>query len=183
MREILFATGNQGKIDEAKAMLGVPVEIATIEVDEVQSMDLEYVARKKAQAAYDVLKKPVITDDVGLFIDAWEGFPGPFARFVLETVGVDGLLKLLKNEPNRKVVVKSAVSYHDGKDIHVFIGEVEGTLATEQRGDEGFGFDPVIIPDGETKTYAEMGIEGKNKISHRKRALDKLREYLDSQKI
>lgn len=182
MKEILFATGNPGKIDEAKAMLGAPIEIATIEVDEVQSMDLEYVARKKAQAAYDVLQKPVITDDVGLFIDAWKGFPGPFAKYVLETVGVDGLLKLLKDETNRKVVVKSAVSYHDGKDIHVFIGEVEGTLATEQRGDEGFGFDPVIIPNGETQTYAEMGIEGKNRISHRRRALDKLREYLDSQK-
>ncbi len=181
MNEILFATGNQGKIDEAMAMLGAPVKIADIQIDEAQSMDLEYVSRKKAQAAFDVLKKPVIVDDVGLFIDSLKGFPGPFAKFVLETMGVDGLLVLLKNETNRKVIVKSGVAYHDGENIHYFEGEVQGTLAIEQRGDEGFGFDPVIIPDGETKTYAEMGIEGKNRISHRRRALDKLREYLDSQ--
>lgn len=179
--KILFATGNQGKIDEAKAMLGVSLEIANIQIDEVQSMDLEYVARKKAQAAFDVLKKPVITDDVGLFIDAWKGFPGPFAKFVLETMGVDGLLDLLKNETNRKVIVKSGVAYHDGENIHYFEGEVQGSLATEQRGIEGFGFDPIIIPDRETQTYAEMGIEGKNRISHRRRALDKLKVYLDSQ--
>ncbi len=181
MNELLFATGNKGKADEARKMLGVSIEIADIEIDEVQSMDLEYISRKKAQAAFDVLKRPVITDDVGLFIDAWNGFPGPFAKFVLETIGVKGLLGLLKNETNRNVLVKSAVSYHDGNEVHVFIGEVQGTLATESRGEEGFGFDPIIIPNGETRTYAEMGLDGKNKLSHRRRAFDKLRDFLDSQ--
>jgi len=181
VKELLFATNNKGKIEEAQVILKIPIEIATIEIDEVQSMDLEYVARKKAQAAYDVLGKPVITDDVGLFIEVWNGFPGPFAKYVLETIGVDGLLELIKNESNRRVVIKSAISYHDGQDIHVFIGEVKGTLAAKSRGDEGFGFDPVIIPDGEMQTYAEMGLEGKNRISHRKRALDKLKDFLDSQ--
>jgi XTP/dITP diphosphohydrolase len=182
MKEILFATGNKDKIMEAQAILEVPVEIATIEVDEVQSMDLEYVSRRKTEEAYRILQRPVITDDVGVFIEAWNGFPGPFAKFILDKLGNDRILEILAKETNRNVVVRSAVSYHDGKDIHIFIGEVEGTLAFEQRGTDGWGFDPIIIPNGETQTYAEMGHVKKNQLSHRRKALDKLKQFLDSQK-
>jgi XTP/dITP diphosphohydrolase len=74
------------------------------------------------------------------------------------------------------------LGYHDGKDVHVFIGEVYGSIAVEERGTDGFGFDPIIIPNGQKLTYAEMGLEGKNTMSHRKRALELFREFLDSQK-
>ncbi len=181
MKELLFATGNEGKIMEAKAILGVPVEIAAIEIDEVQSMDLEYVARKKTEQAYGLLQRPVITDDVGVFIEAWNGFPGPLVKYLLDKLGNLKILELLKNEKNRNVIVKSAVGYHDGKYVHVFIGEVKGTLAFEEKGTEGWGFDPLIIPDGESQTFAEMGHEKKNQLSHRGKALDKLKQFLDSQ--
>lgn len=181
MKGLVFATGNQEKIDEAHAILGVPIEIANVEMDEVQSMDMEHVARKKTEAAYEILKRPVITDDVGVFIEAWNGFPGPFAKYILHSLGNEKILELLKDEENRAVVVKSAIGYHDGEQIHVFIGEAKGTLSKEQRGDRGWGFDPMIIPDGHNQTYAEMGPEGKNEVSHRRKAFDKLRDYLDSQ--
>lgn len=181
MKDLVFATTNKGKVEEAHAILGVPVEIAQLELDEVQSMDMEYVSKRKTEAAYQILKRPVITDDVGVFIEAWNGFPGAFAKFLLDSVGNNKILELLKNETNRNVIVKSALGYHDGSSVHVFIGEVKGVLTTEQRGSMGWGFDPLIIPDGHTQTYAEMGPEGKNTLSHRKKALDKFREYLDSQ--
>lgn len=183
MREqLLLATGNKGKIMEAQAILETPLEIASIDIDEVQSMDLEYVARKKTEEAYRILKRPVITDDVGVFIEAWKGFPGPFAKFILDHLGNVMVLKLLENEKNRNVIVRSAVGYHDGREVHVFIGEVEATLAFEERGTDGWGFDPIIIPNGETQTYAEMGLAKKSQMSHRRKALDKLKQFLDSQK-
>ena len=181
MKKLFFATSNIGKVLEFEDILKIPLEIAKLEIDEVQSMDLEYVAKKKTEEAFKILKKPVITDDVGVFIEVWNGFPGPFAKFILESLGNVRILKLLKNEKNRNVIVRSAISYHNGKKVRVFVGEVKGTLAFKERGTDGWGFDPIIIPNGETKTYAELGQIRKNQISHRKKAIDKLKEYLDSQ--
>jgi XTP/dITP diphosphohydrolase len=178
--KLLVATGNKGKVQELEDILRIPLEIADIDVDEVQSMDLEYVSRKKTEAAYKILKRPVITDDVGVFIEGWNNFPGPFIKYVHQILGNKKILELLKNEQNRNVIVKSAVSFHDGKKIHTFVGEVRGTIATEERGTEGWGFDPIIIPSGETETYAEMGLKKKNTLSHRRKAFDKLKEFLDS---
>lgn len=181
MNTIYFATGNKGKILEAQAILDIPLEIASLDLDEVQSMDIEYVARKKAEAAFAILGKPVIIDDVGVYIEAWDGLPGPFAKYFLDAWGNKKILELLKDESNRNVIVKSALGYHDGKNVHVFVGEVKGKLALEERGTEGFGFDPIVIPDGYTQTYAEMGLKGKNELSHRKKALDLFKNFLDSQ--
>lgn len=182
MKKLLLATGNKGKLEEVQGILKMPLEIAEIDLEEVQSMDLEYVARKKVLEAFKILKRPVIVDDVGVSIEVWNGFPGPFVKYLSLHVGNKKLLELLKNEKNRNVIVRSAVAYHDGQNVHTFIGEVKGTLSKEERGTEGWGFDPIIIPNGYTKTYAEMGLEGKNKLSHRRRAFDKLKKFLDSQK-
>lgn len=181
-KKILVATGNKGKVQEFSDILQIPLEFIDIDIDEVQSMNLAYVSKRKTEEAFKILKKPVITDDVGVFIEVWNNFPGPFVKYANQIMGLKKILELLKNEKNRNVIVKSAVSYHDGKKIHTFIGEVKGTLALEERGSDGWGFDPVIIPEGEIKTYAEMGHQNKNKLSHRRKALDKLREFLDSQK-
>ena len=180
MKKILVATGNKGKVEELEDILKVPLEIADVEIDEVQSMDLEYVSKRKTEEAYKVLKRPVITDDVGVFIEAWDNFPGPFVKYAYQILGLKKILDLLKDEKNRNVIVKSAISFHDGNKIHTFIGEVKGTIAQAERGTHGWGFDPIIIPDGETQTFAEMGAKKKNTLSHRRRAVDKLKEFLDS---
>lgn len=182
MKKILFVTGNQEKVKEAEAILGVPIQIIKLELDEVQSMDLGYVARKKVEAAFAALQKPVMVDDVGVKIDAFNGFPGPFVKFLLENLGLKKLLKLLENEKDRGIIVQNAIGYHDGKRSHVFIGEFKGTIATEERGTDGWGFDVVVIPEGEKLTLAELGTLHKNKMSHRALSLFKFKEYLDSQK-
>ena len=182
MKKLLVATGNKGKVEELEDILKIPLEIANIEVDEVQSMDLEYVAKRKTEEAYRILKRPVITDDVGVFIEAWNDFPGPFVKYIFLHLGNRKVLKLLETEKNRNVIVRSIVGYHDGKKVHTFLGEVKGRVALKERGTQGWGFDPIIIPNGETQTYAEMGNKKKNTLSHRRKAFDKLKEFLDSQK-
>ncbi len=179
---LYFATGNNEKVREAQAILGIPIEIVNIEIDEVQSMDLEYVARKKVEAVFAILQKPVIVDDVGLFIDAWSGFPGPFVKYFFKTLGNEGILRILENEKNRDVTVKNAIGYHDGVTAHVFIGQRRGKISHLQKGNDGWGFDPIIIPEGEEQTIAELGFEHKNKNSHRSKSLQMLKEFLDSQK-
>lgn len=183
MKKIFVATGNKGKVGEISDILSIPLEIADIEIDEVQSMDLEHVAKKKVEAAFKILKKPVIVDDVGVFIDALNQFPGPFVKYMHNLLGNKKILELLKNEKNRKVIVQSAIAYHDGKKIHTFIGTVNGTLSLKEKGTEGWGFDPIVIPDGEKETFAQMGPKKKNLISHRAKALQKFKKFIDTQKI
>lgn len=178
--KLLVATGNKDKVRELEDILKIPIEIADIEIDEVQSMDVEYVSRRKAEEAFKKLQKPVVIDDVALYIKALNDFPGPLIKYLYQHVGWKKILELLKNEKNRKIVLMCAVSIHDGKKVHTFIGKVNGTLATKLRGNDGWGFDFVIIPDGETKTFAEMGEKKKNKISHRGKAFRKLKKFLDS---
>ena len=132
--------------------------------------------------AFNILKKPVIVDDVGVFIEAWNKFPGPFVKYIHNLLGNKKILELLKNEKNRNVIVQSVVAYHDGKKIHTFIGTVKGILSLKEKGDKGWGFDPIIIPFGENKTFAQMGPKKKNQISHRAKALEKFKNFLDSQK-
>ncbi len=181
MQKIYLATTNKGKVGEIQEILGVDLEAAKINIDEVQSMDLEYVAKKKAEEAFKQLGKPVIVDDVGIYFDAWNGFPGPFVKHLLESLDYSGVLSLLKNEKNRRVRVAAVIAYHDGKRVHTFVGKFTGTLSTEKRGTKGWGFDPIVIPDGFSETFAELGPDIKNKISHRALALKKFKKYLDSQ--
>lgn len=181
MKEIVLVSGNADKVTEVKDILKVELELAEIELVEIQG-ELEEIAQKKAEDAFERVGKPVIVDDVGLYIDALNGVPGPYVKDFLKKLGNKRLLELLRNEQNRMVTVKSAVGYHDGTEVHVFVGEVKGTLAYEERGSDGWGFDPIIVPEGQNQTYAEMGSSVKNTVSHRRRAFDKLKIYLDSQK-
>lgn len=182
MKQIYVATTNPGKLAEIQQILRVPLEAVDLEIDEVQSMDLVYVAKKKVEGAYEKIKKPIIVDDVGIFLDAWNGFPGPFIKFMLDSLGYDGILKAFENEKNRKVRVESAIGFHDGNKPHVFVGKATGTISFEKKGSSGFGFDPIIIPDGYSQTFAEMDPAVKNKISPRSNALVQFKEFLDSQK-
>ncbi len=182
MEKIYFVSSNSEKVKEAQAILGVPIEIADIEIDEVQSMSLKTVARKKVESAFKIVGEPVIVDDVSFEIEAFNRFPGPLVKFFFNSLGNNGVLKLMEKEDNRRVIVQSAIGYHDGKKAHVFVGTIKGTLSLEERGTDGWGFDPIVIPDGHTKTIAELGVDHKNKNSHRAASLEMLKKYLRSQK-
>jgi XTP/dITP diphosphohydrolase len=182
MKKLIVASGNKNKLREIEQILNVPLEAYDLNIDEVQSMDLEYVCKRKTESAFKIIKAPLIVDDVGVFIESLNNFPGPFAKYIQTEIGIDNFLKLLKNEKNRNMKVKCAVGYHDGKKARVFIGVVKGKLAFEQKGNNGWGFDPIFIPSGQSLTFAQMEPEEKNIISHRAKAFLKLSKFLDSQK-
>jgi len=147
-------------------------------LDEIQTVDGKEVVRKKAEEAHKILKKPVLVEDTSLYFDAWRGLPGALARWFLDTVGCNGICKMMKGEKNRKAYAESAIAFYDGKKMKIVSGKVEGTVPLKPRGSFGFGWDPVFVPKGFRKTFGEMTMSEKNQISMRKRALEKLRNYL-----
>jgi XTP/dITP diphosphohydrolase len=137
---------------------------------EVKSDDVVVVAREAARAAYRTLKRRLVVDDTGLYISALNGFPGAYAAFVQKTIGNDGILRLMERLTDRTASFVTAAAYADGRNIKTFVGEMRGHIALAPSGEEGFGYDPIFICDGETRTYAEMNLSEKIAISHRSKA-------------
>ena len=181
MRRILFATGNEGKLRELRAVLepcGYRVDAAPVAKLEVQADDIARVAVVAASTAYTILGEPVAVEDAGLFIDALGGFPGPYSSYVYKTIGVEGILKLMEGVQDRRARFRAVIAYAGPWGVEVFEGVVEGRIAEEPRGSGGFGFDPVFIPEGSERTFAEMSVEEKSMVSHRARAARRLCEWL-----
>ena len=180
MGKIVFATGNKDKLAEAKEILGIEIEGTSLEIDEIQSLDAIEVTVKKARAYFDKLKNPLFVEDVSFFIKSFNGFPGPFIDGFLKNLGNDGLTTLLKNYKDKTSVAQATIVYIDknGKE-HIFIGRVKGKIADKPKGDNGFGWDPIFIPNGSIKTFAQMDLRQKNKYSMRKKALAKLGKWIE----
>lgn len=175
-----FATTNEHKLKEVSHILGYGLEKVHLELTEPQDMSVENIAKTKALEAFEKVGQPVLVEDTGWYFEAWNGLPGAFAKFFMDTVGCQGILKMMANENNRRARVKTAVAYHDGKEVHLFVGELLGTVVAEERGDSKFGFDRIFQPNGQTKTYGEMSLEEKNAISHRSLAVTQLKHFLDA---
>lgn len=178
MKKIHFATSNKDKLKEARSILGIDIEPLSIEVDEVQILDPIVCVEKKAEYAFAKAQTPLLVEDTSLFFEAWNGLPGVFIDYFMKSVDVDGLLKLLKDEQNRHAKAQTSLCYFDGKKKVVAIGIIEGTITNFQRGKNGFGWDPIFIPRGANRTFAEMDSEEKNSISMRKLALMDLKNKL-----
>jgi non-canonical purine NTP pyrophosphatase (RdgB/HAM1 family) len=176
-----FVTGNPNKAKEAGDILGIPLEqIEVADLFEIQTQDLDELVSHKAQQAYDALCCPILVEDSGLVFHAWNGLPGALVKSFETTVGCKGMLKMLQSFDDRRARAICCLAVHDGKKIQIVRGEVEGTIANEIRGANGFGWDVLFIPEGYEKTYAEMNSAEKNTISHRKKALEKLKALLQS---
>ncbi len=179
--KLYFVTGNRHKLEEAREALkdcGVELVQARAPKIEVQSMDVREVARTAALTAYLYLRKPLVVEDTGLYIDALRGFPGAFAAHVYETIGLEGVLKLLEGVGDRGARFVTAVAAVIPPNVYVVEGVVEGRIAEEPRGVRGFGYDPIFIPKGSGKTFAEMSLEEKNRFSHRAKAFRRLCKLL-----
>ena len=175
---LAFVTSNRHKFEEAERIAsehGVELEHRDIPYIEIQADTLEEIARPSAQQASALLGAPCFVEDAGLFIRSLGGFPGPYSAYVFKTIGNEGVLKLLKGISNREAEFRSAVGYCEpGKKPEVFVGRVTGTIALKTKGDRGFGFDPIFVPQGgDGRTFAEMSIDEKNRFSHRSRAIER----------
>lgn len=181
-RLIFFATGNIHKFNEARRILreyDIAVAMIKVKTLEVQSDDIEEIARLSAIDAARKTNLPVIVEDAGLFIDALNGFPGPYSSYVYRTIGKEGIIKLLDGVSNREAHFKSVIAFCDPKGNAIcFDGTVKGKITMEPRGSSGFGFDPIFEPaEKPGKTFGEMSIENKNRFSHRAKALRKFAEW------
>jgi len=174
-------TRNQGKLREIRAIVGrYGIDVVAVAADkvEIQSDSLEDIVRHAARALLGSVPEPFAVEDSGLFIEALNGFPGPYSSYVYRTIGCAGVLKLMDGVPNRRARFVCAAALGLGGEVRVFRGEVEGEVSTEARGSSGFGFDPIFIPRGYSRTFAEMSLEEKCLISHRAKAFSLLAEYL-----
>jgi XTP/dITP diphosphohydrolase len=176
--EILFITGNKNKLEEVRAITGLKVVARNLDIPEIQALDVEEVAKAKALEAFKITGQPVIVDDTGMSIDALNSLPGALVAWFLDTLKPEGIVKLLLQEKNRKASVSTCIAYADQTGVFAFTGTVHGEIAESLRGESGFGYDPIFIPEGHNKTYAEMGSEEKNEISMRKIALTKFKEFM-----
>ena len=176
---LIFATSNRHKFEETSeiaARYGVKLEQRKVPYTEIQADDLEKISSPGARHASVLLGAPCFVEDAGLFIRALRGFPGPYSKYVFHTLGNEGVLELMSGENDRAAEFRSAVAYYEpgGKPV-LFKGEVKGVISFEIRGKNGFGFDPIFIPnEGDNRTFAEMPTNEKNKLSHRGRAMEKL---------
>jgi non-canonical purine NTP pyrophosphatase (RdgB/HAM1 family) len=178
----VFVTTNDHKRREAQEILGVELERAALgpqDVPEIQALDVAEVAADKALRARDALgAHPVLVEDSGLVVEAWNGLPGALTKWFVSSVGNEGILRMLSGQDrSARAVCAVAVADMHGS-VRVFTGEVAGTLAPEPRGAGGFGWDPIFIPEGSSLTFAQMG-EAKNEDSHRARALRAARGWLE----
>ena len=187
MPKVIFITGNENKYREVEFVLSkFNIEVFMenkFRKIELQSDNLEEIAKKSIEYISQILKPSkdayYVVEDDGLFIEALNGFPGPYSAYVYKTIGLKGILKLMEGVENRTAYFISilGVLCPDGQ-IRLFKGIVKGVISSEIKGIHGFGYDPIFIPEGYDKTFAEMKLEEKCEISHRARAFQELAKYI-----
>lgn len=181
MKNLTFVTGNKHKLAEVQALMKsnqIKMEIiaSKIEPKELQANTLEEVAKFKLLSVKEWIKPPYIIEDAGFFVDdVCHGFPGVYSSYVMKTIGYNGILKIMEHSKERKAHFESVIGYMDEYyQIRLYKGINEGKVSLEARGESGFGFDPIFISDDTpNRTFAELSMEEKNNISHRRRAMMK----------
>jgi XTP/dITP diphosphohydrolase len=173
-----LVSSNPGKYREVRAIfaeVGLPLAWARRTLPEPQADDLETVVRAKL-AALPADRTTWVVDDSGLFLPALNGFPGVYSAYALRTIGLDGILQLVRGR--REAIFRTVAGVRHGAAIRLFRGEVRGRLAARARGRQGFGYDPIFIPEGGRRTFGEVPLAEKNLASHRARAMRRAAAYV-----
>ncbi len=188
--KIIFATNNAHKLQEiSRALDGsftlISLSEAGFEGDIPETgRSLEANAMQKATYIFERFRQPVFADDTGLEVDCLDGLPGVDTAHYSGTRDADAnmekLLRAIRNCPGRGASFKTVIAYVSPVEKRLFVGEVRGAIATEKHGEGGFGYDPIFIPEGGDKTYAELGTDAKAETSHRVRALKKFTDFIQS---
>lgn len=190
-RQLVFASNNANKVEEIRKILPDHFELLSLEdihfYDEIEETGdtLKENAAIKARVVFDACNLPCFADDSGLMVDALDGRPGvKSARYAGEPVNhnanIELLLKELKDQTNRNAAFRTVICYKDAGQELFFEGEIKGEIIAEKRGEGGFGYDPVFVPEQNTLTFAQMPLTEKNTMSHRKRAIAKMIHYFET---
>jgi len=178
---VTFITGNTNKAEFLSKHLGLDIGHRKVELDELQSLNLRVVTEHKVKQAFDVVKSPVLVEDIGFTIKALGGLPGPFIKWFIQEVGYEGLCRLADPDPERIATTSVCYAFFDGQTLKLFEGELHGSMPQNPRGDDGFGWNCVFIPKGQDKTNAEMSEAETERYSLRTTTVyPMLKEFLSS---
>lgn len=186
MEELYFITTNRHKFEEAKDILakhGINLKISEFEIPEKKYKTEKEVSISKAYEALKYVKAPLIVDDTGVYFEAYNNFPGPNAHIVFDGIGFAGILKLLEGK-SRTVCIRTAITFIKlGMNPISFLGECNGRIVEKIPDEMDFAYDTIFIPDGDSRTFAQMTKEEKESYSHRRKALDEFAKWLKESKI
>ena len=178
---IYLITGNQDKFREVKLIL-LNVEQLDIDLPEIQEIDAKEIIREKLLEALNHAEGEFIVEDTSLYLDCLKGLPGPLIKWFLKTIGNNGLIEIAEKLGDNRAEAKTLVGYAKSREeMHFFEGAIKGRIV-RPKGEFNFGWDPIFLPDGCEKTFAEMSQGEKNEISMRRNALNKLSEFLRDKK-
>ena len=179
MKKICFLTGNINKYNEAKEIIS-DLEMLELDLFEIQEIDAKHVIEEKLKIAMTKGYKNIIVDDTSLSFDSMNGFPGPLIKWLGMSVGIEAIPEMLRKLGNTKAEAITFIGYADEEgNISYFEGRLRGEIVSF-RGENGFGWDPIFLPENSNKTLAEMTLEEKNEISTRRTALNKFKEFLNN---
>jgi XTP/dITP diphosphohydrolase len=177
--DVTFVSRNPGKVREVRRVLepfGVRVRWKRRDLPEPQAASLHQVVSAKLESVRD-LPGYVVVEDSGLFIPSLNGFPGVYSAHFLEAWGFGPIFELLRTRP-RRAYFRTVAGLRQGNRTWTFVGEVHGSIPARARGTGGFGYDPIFVPRGWDRTFAEVPPDAKNAISHRARAMRKVGKFL-----
>ncbi|MBS8269534.1 non-canonical purine NTP pyrophosphatase [Halomonas litopenaei] len=178
--KIRFISGNEHKINEVQRILtpiGVDVVPVSRKIEELQTEDVERLVRDKLIKAFEAIGRPLFVEHTGLYLRGLNGLPAGLTQIFWDKLESDRFVKLVAGLGDAAVTAKTVLGYCDGREIHLFYGSIEGTVPLVPAGPTDFQWDCVFVPNGHTKTFAEMGA-AKDAISMRRKALDRFSEYL-----
>jgi len=171
---LYFITGNKKKVEEARKY--VEFEQFDIDQDEIQELDQNKINEHKLREAEKQRQGEFFCEDTALYIEALNGLPGPLIKWFIQSMGSEGLARLVLNYKNNNAYARTIVGYSNGKDIKFFDGIVKGKIVLPRI--NGYGWDPIFQPEGYNQTFAELGLDKKNKISMRAKAFQKFKDFL-----
>jgi inosine triphosphate pyrophosphatase len=177
MNELTFVTGNQKKAEYFSKCIGFPLKHTAIDLEEIQSLDIHEVTAHKLEQAYERLQKPLIVEDLALEFEALNGLPGTFIKFFLQALSKQDICDLLKGK-SRKAIVRSVIGYKDAENTKLFEHVSHGTISESPRGNGGFDWDVIYIPDGYSLTRAEMNQEDDEKTYKSLKPFKELVDFL-----
>lgn len=183
MNKLTFITGNPAKAKYISNYFKLPIDHIKLDLPEIQSTNLKEIVEDKVRRAFGIVKTPVIVEDVSLTFHELKELPGPLIKWFYETLGNEGLCKLVSKFDNKKATAEVMFAICDESEVETFSGSINGSITDSPRGEIGFGWDPIFIPDGYTKTWAEMGDDEKHATSMRKQALERMSKFIQKVNI
>jgi len=180
IKDLTFITGNANKAKQLSTYLGADVTHHSLDLEEIQSLNLQDIVEYKVKQAYKALNKPVIVDDVSFEIACLNNFPGPLTKWLQASLSAEEICTLVHKHDDKSATVRIMLGFYDGKNLEFFETAVNGSVSEKPSGEGGFGFDLFFIPEGYNITRASMNEDDYAKTNHRKMSVEKLKKYLET---